>query len=407
MQENIISAKRYHILDILRGFALLGICMANYTEFSLYSFLNSEAAGAFPTAKADSLTRWFLNIFIDGKFYTIFSVLFGMGFTIILSNAQKKGTKGLQIFYRRMAILVLIGFLHLMFIWSGDILILYALLGMLLPLFMKLCNKALLTCAGVLLLVPVVVDYTCELAGISLSAGVVRRQWELCDKYGITEANFAYWLRDADNYREVFHFLIQGAVVRIQEFVDGNRYFKVLGLFLIGLWAGRKQIYAEIEERKVWLKKVFIVCASVGLPLSILYAWSGINSHPFGDGTHTLIYSISVYPLGFAYIAGLSLLYLKFKDLRTWRCIASAGKMALSNYIGQSIMGVLLFYGIGFGLGASMGLLYTELIALGVFSLQVIISSLWLRAFRYGILEWIWRMLTYGSKLRILNPPKS
>ena len=137
----ISSSERYAILDVLRGLALLGIALANFPEFSLYSFLPVEAAGAMPTAGIDRIVRYLQYIFIDGKFYTIFSLLFGIGFSIIITNAARKGANGFRIFYRRMFVLMLIGFLHLMFLWSGDILMLYALLGMLLPLFRNLPNR--------------------------------------------------------------------------------------------------------------------------------------------------------------------------------------------------------------------------------------------------------------------------
>ena len=129
--------ERFAILDILRGLALVGIAVANFPEFALYTFLKPEAAAAMPTASVDSVVRFLQYVFVDGKFYTIFSLLFGIGFSIIMANAERRGASGFRIFYRRMAVLLAIGFLHLMFIWSGDILMLYALMGMLLPLFRR------------------------------------------------------------------------------------------------------------------------------------------------------------------------------------------------------------------------------------------------------------------------------
>ena len=188
----ISSSERYAILDVLRGLALLGIALANFPEFSLYSFLPVEAAGAMPTAGIDRIVRYLQYIFIDGKFYTIFSLLFGIGFSIIITNAARKGANGFRIFYRRMFVLMLIGFLHLMFLWSGDILMLYALLGMLLPLFRNLPNRALLVWAFVLMAIPVVVDFAVELSGIYPSASVVELQQFYCNRYGFTDEHFAY-----------------------------------------------------------------------------------------------------------------------------------------------------------------------------------------------------------------------
>ncbi len=389
------ASKRHVILDALRGFALLGICMANFPEFSLYSFLPAEAATAMPTSGWDLITRYFLSIFIDGKFYTIFSLLFGIGFSIIISNVAKRGGNAYVVFYRRMCVLLVIGFLHLMFIWSGDILMLYALMGMILPLFIKVSDKILLWTAGILLFLPVILDFLLEAMGVYLSSPIVDWQWRECAKVGITEDNFAYWLRDADTYSKVFDFLIQGAIVRIQEFVDGHRWFKVLGLFMIGLYIGRHRLYADLEKRKDLLRKTAMWGLCLGIPLSGLYAWDSISGHPFGNGAHSLIYFVSVYLTAFGYIGAIGLLYLRYKDAACWKILAYPGRMALTNYIGQSLLGMLIYYGTGLGFGANTGLIYVELIVLCVFSFQICFSALWLRYFRFGPLEWIWRCLTY------------
>lgn len=397
------SSERHAILDVLRGLALLGIALANFPEFSLYSFLPAEAAEAMPTAGTDRIVHYLQYIFIDGKFYTIFSLLFGIGFSIIIANAMRRGADGLCIFYRRMLVLLLIGFLHLMFLWSGDILMLYALLGMLLPLFRNASNRALLIWAFVLMFIPVAVDFIVELSGISPSASVAELQQFYCAKYGITDENFAYWLRDAEHYSGTFGFLIQGALVRVQEFIDGNRYFKVMGLFLLGFYIGRNRFYTDLESRKPQLKRITRYGFVIGLPLSFLYAWSAMNSRPWGLGMHAVLYFASVFPLGLAYVAGSCLCYLRQPQWRGFRFFATPGRMALTNYIGQSVFGMLLFYGIGFGFGAGVGLVYVVLIAAGVWIVQALSSGIWLHYCQFGPLEWIWRILTYGKVFKLLK----
>lgn len=396
-------SERYVILDALRGFALLGICLANYPEFSLYTFQPADVAASMPSAGVDRIVRFLQYVFIDGKFYTLFSLLFGMGFSIIISHAEQKGNGAFRLFYRRMAVLLAIGFLHLMFIWSGDILMLYALMGMVLPLFRNVSNRKMLSWAAFFLLLPVAVDTLTQISGVSLSSPAVEAQWHYCSKYGITEENFGYWLRDADSYAQVFQFLMQGALVRVQEFVDGNRYFKVLGLFLIGYYIGRQKIYADLSVHRHLLRRVSVIGFSVGLPLSVVYAWSAVGGHPFGNAAHSLLYAVSVYPLGFAYMSSLCLLYLSSSRSAVWRALAAPGRMALTNYICQSIAGMFLFYGIGFGLGAGVGLSLTEIIALAVFVLQMLLSRLWLHYCQFGPLEWIWRMLNYGKPLQLFK----
>lgn len=400
------ASKRHVILDALRGFALLGICMANFPEFSLYSFLSDAARDDMVTSGWDYWTQWFLTLFVDGKFYTIFSLLFGVGFSIIITNVSKRGGNAMAVFYRRMFFLALIGLAHLMLIWSGDILMLYALMGMILPLFLKVSDKILLRTAVCLLFLPVILDFIIEAAGVSPSAPIVRWQWEYCDRYGITEQNFPYWLRDAHSYREVSQFLVQGAIVRLQEFVDGHRWFKVLGLFMIGLYIGRHRYYADLDARLCSLKTIARWGLGLGLPLSCIYAWECMTGHPFGLGMHSLIYFLSVYLTAFGYIAAICLLYIRSKNLRLWKALSWPGKMALTCYIGQSLMGMLIFYGTGMGFGADTGLIFVELTAICVYLFEGAFSSLWLSAFRFGPLEWIWRCLTYLRIFPIRNSQK-
>lgn len=404
MKANIMptsASKRHVFLDALRGFALLGVCMANYPEFSLYSFQPEAVAAALPGAKIDNVVKFLMYVFIDGKFYTLFSLLFGIGFSIIIQHAAERGANGFRIFYRRMIILALIGCTHLMLVWSGDILLLYALLGMLLPLFRNMPDRKMLWIAAALLAIPVAIDALCEAAGIFLAKYPYEMWWTTAHAYGIGEENFGLWLRDAADYRDVYAFLMQGAWERLYEFVEGNRYFKVMGLFLIGFSIGRNKIYANLGAHKEMLRRAAFWGCAVGLPMSAVYAISGAGSHPFGDAAHSLLYALSVYPLGFGYAALLGLFCLGHKNWVVWRIFAAPGRMALTNYISQSLIGMALFYGIGMGLGASMGLGQTELVAIAVFAFQILFSMSWLSVFKFGPLEWIWRMLTYG---KWLNP---
>lgn len=381
--------QRHQILDALRGFALMGIALANYPEFSLWTFLPAEAQAAMPTAAADRLVRLLHYLLVDGKFYTIFSLLFGVGFSLILSR------HGSRLFLRRMLILVCIGFLHLMFLWSGDILLLYAVGGLLLPLFIRLTDRALLYAALLLIFIPVGLDALTEFAGIDFAAPFYAAWWQHATAEGITEENFASWLRDAHTYPQMFAFLVQGAYERMWEFVEGHRLPKVLGLFILGYLVGKHRLYARLEELP--LRRLLRCSLLVGAPTSLLYAWSAVSGRPWGLTAHSLLYAVSVIPLAFAYISAFALVFVRVNAFRKiFSMLAAPGRMALSNYIGQTLIGILLFYGLGFGLGTTFGLIHVVLTAFAVFLLQILLSRLWLRYFRFGILEWLWRMLTYG-----------
>ncbi len=391
---------RILFLDALRGFAILGIILANFPEFSLWTFQESAEAAALDTWGTDSVVRFLQYVFVDGKFYTLFSLLFGIGFSIILRNAASRGADGMKIFYRRMAGLLVIGILHLLFLWSGDILMLYALMGMLLPPIRKLPSRKILLFAIILLVLPILSDGICLMLGVSLSAPLESAWWRCAEANGITHGNFGTYLRDASTYQEVFRFLKQGAIERMYEFVDAHRYFKVLGLFFIGYVLGREGILTEVAKVRPAIKKVATLGICAGLPLSVLYAWSATSGYPLGSLAHDVIYLLSVYPLAFGYGALFILLSTRRNPGGSGfatKALSYPGRMACTNYIMQSVFGIIIFYGIGFGLGAGVSLTVTELIALGVYSLQILLSMLWLKYFRFGPIEWVWRCFTYGK----------
>ena len=373
----------------------MGIALANFPEFGLWTFLSSSEQIAMPTANIDGIVRFLQYLFVDGKFYTIFSLLFGIGFSLILAR------HGRRLFVRRMLILVGIGFLHLMFIWSGDILLLYAIGGLLLTLFIGLKDKALLVIALSLILIPIGLDAMTEFWGFDFAAPFYRQWWQVAEAQGINEDNFASWLRDAHSYKEMFAFLLQGACERMWEFVEGHRLPKVVGLFILGYLIGKHRLYVRLQDLP--LKRLFWPLLLLALPLSSLYAWSAANGHPWGRTVHSLLYAVSVIPMAAVYITGVSLTCRRHPHAPLFRWLAAPGRMALTNYISQSLIGIVLFYGLGFGLGTSFGLIQIELTALVVFFLQILLSRLWLRYFRFGPLEWLWRLLTYSRYFPLLR----
>ena len=381
--------QRHVILDAMRGVALMGIALANFPKFGLWTFLSGDEQMAMPTAGTDRVVRFLQYLLVDGKFYTIFSLLFGIGFSLILAR------HGRRLFLRRMLILVAIGFLHLMFIWSGDILLLYAVGGLLLTLFVSLNDRALLMLALSLILIPIGLDALTEFCDVDFAGPFYQAWWAQAEAQGINEDNIASWLRDADSYGEMFAFLSQGAYERIWEFVEGHRLPKVLGLFILGYLIGRHQLYARLQQLP--LKRIFWPLFLAALPLSMLYAWSAVSGHSWGRTIHSLLYAVSVIPMAAVYIIGICLAYLRSPHAAAFRWLAAPGRMALTNYISQSLIGIGLFYGIGLGLGTTFGLIHIELTAIAVFLAQILLSLLWLRSFRFGPLEWLWRLLTYGQ----------
>ncbi|GAA4344547.1 DUF418 domain-containing protein [Flaviaesturariibacter amylovorans] len=395
---------RADLPDILRGFALLGICIANAAVLSLYIFQPPAAQAALPTAVTDTWARFFHFTFIDGKFYSLFSLLFGLGFAIIFFERNGASGRGLRYFYRRLAVLAAFGIAHTLLLWDGDILLFYAVLGAFLPLFRRCSDRTLLLTAALLLLSPLLFDAVKVLTEgrWNLSGWALERAKAQDAAAGITEANVGQWALEHDRYGDLLTWNRSGFWWSLQLRLDSNRAPKVLALFLLGLWAGRNRIYAEPKAHTALFRRVLRFGLLLGLPAGAAHAWAEGDgrSLPAAAGLlDTLTYALNTAPLALAYAAAFALWYARRPEAPLLRLLRPVGRMALTNYIAQSAFGVALYYGIGAGLGGKVGPSVFLPVAVAFFCLQVAWSHLWFRYFDFGPLEWVWRQLTYGRRL--------
>ncbi len=402
----LLNNERADILDILRGFALLGILLANSAVFSFYVMQNPGVTAGFSTAAIDKWLAWVHYVFIDGKFYSLFSLLFGIGFSIIFLRNKNAGRNGLTIFYRRLFVLLLFGIAHCLLIWDGDILMFYAIVGIFLPLFRNVSDKTLLILAICLLLSPLIFDLLKVLSDGKLNvskpfleAAVAR------DKViGLSEENAATWLLVNKDYKHILDWNSSGIWFGWYLRMDSNRPVKVLAMFLLGLYIGRHQIFMQLKQFKPMLKKVQWLGWGLGIPAGLLHAYFEMDGKrlPAASGLFdTLFYALNVAPLALGYAATIALWYVNGKMIPQLKPLRHVGRMALTNYFMQSIMAIAIYYGIGMGLGAKFGPAFFMPIAIGIFFRQVIYSKIWMTYFNYGPLEWIWRMLTYGRLLKL------
>lgn len=397
-------AGRASILDILRGFALFGIFIANSQVLSGYVFLPEQAKTQLSTSTIDNVFRALQFILVEGKFYSMFSLLFGIGFSIILVKQTQGRTKALAIFYRRLLVLILFGLAHLLLLWEGDILMLYGLIGLLLPLFRNCTDRTLLAWAAFLILSPILADITWLSLKWTPGHSLLQKGIAVSEGYGITDQNFGtYLFKKESGYPEVLKWCQAGIYFRYQYILDSGRIMKVLGIFLIGFYAGRKKMYENPEQHTALLKKTRKWGFLIGIPVSLIAFYFILDDKQvprYWIGlADTVCYALGVVPLSLAYVSSLVLVYLKNKEHSMLNRLAPAGRMALTNYIMQTILSVLLFYGLGFGLGTTIGYSYVWGIVIAVFTFQVLYSTIWMHYFNYGPLEWIWRMLTYGKVL--------
>ncbi|MGZ0016368.1 DUF418 domain-containing protein [Yeosuana sp. AK3] len=407
MIQPIKTENRISYLDILRGIAIFFIFSANIVYFSGYFDFPKEGRIPSTLFAYDDYLDFILYALIDGKFYSLFSLLFGIGCAIQYHNLTKNNKPFAPFFRRRMSWLLVFGLIHLLFFWLGDILTLYALLGFILIRFVNFSNKKLLYFAGILIILPIVNWMIIYVLGWNYPLFFFYLNGHYFEYFnlpvsefdGLKMTDFIAYLSN-ENLIDFFKMNIGNSLIRIGGILDEGRIFKVLGIFLIGLWTGRKIIHEHLLENKSFLKKAAFWGICIGLPISFFraYIYFYVDKSTLWQLTFTISYALGTVPLAMGYAALLSLVYKKMSFLNGF---AYVGKMALSNYLIQTLFAIILFYGIGFNLAGKLGLTVIICIAIAIYSIQVILSWLWLKHHKFGPMEWLWRKLTYGIKLKV------
>lgn len=383
---------RLPLIDALRGFALAGVLLVNLGGFSLYYFMDDTARAALPSAGFDRWAGLLVQIFVQDKALTLFSLLFGLGVAIQVRQAQTRGT-GIGPILRRLAVLLAIGLLHAHLFWWGDILAIYALLAFGLILLRRLPDG-------------------CFLIG-GLALGLF---WFLL-------APIAEWLKpdewpeQARVYVDAFTVfsgddaaatLRQNVAVAHWMWLDMWGVFPfVFARFMLGYWIGRRCLLQDPAAHRRLLRATLIVCGGVGLAAAIAIEWIDaarltelmLHGDRFSEYGLRLLRRIGPLGMGLAYAAGFALLFLRPGWQRWLRWLAPAGRMALSNYLIQTVVCLWLFYGIGLGIGSSGGYAARLLAWVLLFGAQMALSHWWLARFRLGPLEWLWRSLAERRRL--------
>ena len=394
------KSERYDVLDALRGFALLGIFVANIRFFSGWEYLSQADRTAL---SGESYALWdFLHLaLVDGKFYTLFSLLFGIGFALQLSRLEERGAAATQIYLRRTFILLGFGLIHLFIFWEGDILTSYALLGFVLLAIRGWSDRALLIAAGLSLLVPPIGYALFWGFGIDQSLGL----------YGVGSAFCPAFFNDPVSelrlatVGEQLRCSVGGGFSRFGFMFDTWRWPKLFAIMLLGLWAGRQLVRGRLLNNTRLLIAILVIGGVSGAVAGpILASLNGIGflrPHSLQGLYAVIAYTFAVIPLGLAYAAGFALLWRIAGPVLN--VLAAPGHMALTNYLGQTAIGLIVFLGIGFDQAGLWSIQSLCLFVGAVFLGQIIFSNLWLSRFHYGPLEWIWRALTYGQTPKMRN----
>ncbi|KXH80084.1 hypothetical protein AU377_09705 [Sporosarcina sp. HYO08] len=379
--------ERIAALDMMRGFALLGIFIANMLFFHT-PIIYIDPFTWFQVPSDVETYRW-ISIFIQGTFYPIFAILFGYGINMQYEKAKRLQTPFAPVLARRMMILLMFGLIHALLIWAGDILMSYAVMGFLLILFVRIPAKWLSAFAIVLYSLPMgaFIFLLRWMEGLASETATA----EFVDLHKIELSISAY---AHGSFSEIFAQRFQDwLVIGVQSgFMLG--FIIVLPLIMLGAALSKWKIIQRAHTLKVPLAIVAVLGGAGGI-------W--IKALPFTQGptfsNQLLQETFGGVLLAFGYMAFLLLLMQIPLFQVVFRPIAKAGRMSLTTYITQSIVGTFIFYSYGLGLYGKIDLETGTWIAIGVFVIQVLFAEVWLSKFKTGPIEWLWRKLTYGKIL--------
>ncbi|MYF76312.1 MAG: DUF418 domain-containing protein [Acidobacteria bacterium] len=399
------AGERLPLLDAVRGVALGGILLANLMSFFAVEMLGAEQRLAMSWGWAGEHVLFAINWFVEGKFYSVFSILLGIGFALQAGRSAGRGASPAdfaRFFRRRMWVLVAIGLVHMVVFWAGDILTLYGVMGLLLPTLARLGGGLRGALIGALFLVP-----------LGTHALVVSTEGRLDPRTPFAAAGTALRERVAGPERTSLDLFAHGsgtdyhawnvstAVVRPGAYLQQGRPAKVLFLFLLGAWLGAGVLpRLDRMRRSLWL--TVALGGVVGLAGSFVYATiKGSTESWFllsGTGLlQTAAYTFGTAPLALAYLAAWALAWRASWGRSALGWFVPLGRMALTVYLTQSVVQMTIFTSLGLGLAGRVPVVWIPAVAALMLVAQRYGCSWWLARHERGPAEWVWRRVTYGG----------
>jgi uncharacterized protein len=390
VEEGVTSARpvrptdRIDAIDVLRGFALFGVLTVNLiTEFRVsifQQFLPNPDAGT----SADRAVESFVSVALESKAFSLFSLLFGVGLAIQFERLARAGSP-LRWLVRRLMVLLALGLIHLLLIWDGDILTEYALAGVVVLPFLFAPRWTLLAGSAVFLLLYL---------GLPLLPAPIPWPTMAWMQQHVAEANNVY---ANGSVVEILRFSFN----EIRSLLPLHVYVfpRTVALFLFGAFIWRTGLLKQVAAHTCTLIGVACGCVAAGGVLTLMNAsWVSPLVWNWLSALAPVILAIG-YAASVLCLAALS-------PLRRWLDpIGALGRMAFTNYLMQSVIFGWIFFSYGLGLFGKLAPAPALLLGVTVYAVQVVVSSWWLRHFRFGPIEWLWRTLMYGSKQPMLLAP--
>jgi uncharacterized protein len=392
------TTERIPILDVLRGFAIFGILLVNLNTFTYHRSYEHATGWTLLSKVLNRGAEQFIVQFGSGKFITLFSFLFGLGFALQLVRVEARGLPIVRIYCRRLIVLLAIGLVHAFLIWEGDILVYYASTGFLLLFFRDFKPRTLLACAAFFYLLPLVKWEVTLYQHVRKSSSQVGQS--LPSQNGqakdIAQDEISRRVFRHGSFREIESRRIHDVLFFYSEALQEAP--RRLALFLLGLYAGKRQIFRDIRSNAVSFGRL----GSIGLVVGLIGNLGNyILYNPALPIWTSLLKPVTavmgIFGLAACYVSAAVHLIEK-EAWRPWLLpIAEVGRAALSNYLLQSLFLVTIFYSYGLGLferiEPAAGICLTVLI----YAFELFVTKWWLKRFRFGPAEWMWRTLTYGA----------
>ncbi|MDX1807583.1 MAG: DUF418 domain-containing protein [Paenisporosarcina sp.] len=369
-------------IDIMRGMSLLGIFIVNMLAFHTpYYYINPYT---WYTNPSDADTFQWIDIALQGSVYPLFSMLFGYGLMMQFRKSQERGNSFIPLGLRRLSVLLIIGLLHAFLVWSGDILITYALSGFIVLLMMRLSRMWLLTIALILYILPNM--------GLALLSYIVAVSGETFYS-GVQEIESSLIAFGSGSWMDIF---IQRASDWTYANIESGSLFligmTILPYMLIGAAAAKGKLIERTSQKKTFWLTLTTVSLIVGFSIKLLPYVFEANFY------YMYVQDIFGGPLVAIGYAGLITLLCQLAIFRKiMNPFAKVGRMSMTTYIFQSVIATTIFYSYGFALYGKIDVLTGTWLAVGIFVIQMIFAEIWFSKFKQGPIEAIWKRATYGK----------
>ena len=394
------ASERIATLDIVRGFALLGILIMNMSWFSTSFYAEADGSHLWP-GLLDQRAEQIRDMLFSGKFNSMFSLLFGLGFTMQLGRlAARDPENAARHYWRRLIVLAGFGAVHVFLMWGGDVLHIYALLGVPLYFLRHASNRLIIGLVAACVLFPAISGI---LRIYIVSPDMVKQMvaeakaWEASQNLAYGHGSWVETVRE--HVRDFGRFY--GSPLRLWSTL--GFFVQMATTMLLGLLIGRNNWVPRIPEFLPRIRRLQWWALGLGLGFALTFEILGQLNRVPGPSPVKVVISVSYVLCRLSMMGFYVLTIVRLAQAPVWQRrfapIAATGRMPLTNYLGQTLVATTLFYGWGLGLFGQVGPALTLLIAVGIyFVIQVPLSLWWLRRFEFGPLEYLWRTLTYGRR---------